>query len=77
MNNLYLVSVGAQKDLVAKHCYGDCGKIIIGAIELSDIGFIGIPCNEVNCLYEDKNISINYQHEGKNVYVRKLKDDKN
>jgi len=72
---MYLVSPNAQKELVDKHCFGDCGKIRCAGIILYDADFS--PCLEEVCPYMEKEISLGdckeIAGEEYDVYVRKLK----
>jgi hypothetical protein len=52
MENMYLVCPGVQKASLDKLCHGECGKILIGAIELCDVVFF--PCGADDCEYTEK-----------------------
>jgi hypothetical protein len=69
---LYLLSVGAQKDLIEKHCFVDCGKILVGAIKFC--GGYFIPCKEKDCAHEEDSLDVAHVlPTGENCWVRKLK----
>lgn len=56
MSTLYLVNPGAQKDLVEARCFGTCGKILIGGIELLGAGWC--PCKQDVCPCEEKQMDV-------------------
>ena len=74
MKKLYLLSFGAQKDIVEKNCF-DCGKIIIGGITMFDA--MWFPCREDNCPIEESTLDMGeceFKDGGiEHVFVRKLK----
>ena len=41
----------SQKPLIAAHCFGDCGKIIVGALWVGQI--LVLPCRTDPCPYLD------------------------
>ncbi len=72
---IYLISNQMQEKEVKKYCYGECGEILIGAIEID--GYTFFPCVGENCPFEDKtselecNIDFNGLQYNK-AYIRKL-----
>ena len=74
MRKLYLLSFGAQKDIVEKNCF-DCGKIIVGGITFMDA--MWFPCREDKCPIEDSTLDMGVcDMDGgskDHVFVRKLK----
>ncbi len=66
IETLYAVNAELQKDLVNKHCFGDCGKIRVGGLNIN--GVECVPCMEKECPYEKENIRWNDE-----VILRKLK----
>jgi hypothetical protein len=63
-----------QRELIKTHCFGDCGKIIIGAILDDTLGELGI-CREVTCPHLDKQMDepIGADNDGEQITLRKLK----
>lgn len=76
---LYLVSLEAQSKEVNKYCFGECGKILIGAVEMSGLAFL--PCKTEECPFLEKQMEaepiafdeIVYE----DVYIRKLRSKNN
>jgi len=71
---IYCVSSLLQDDLVSSLCFGGCGKIIVGAIEIPDCGFWW-PCREAACPHEDKHSDVIGSVDGDDVCIRKLKEN--
>jgi len=71
---LYLVSHDMQSEEINKFCFRDCGKILIGAVEISGLAFL--PCNTEDCPFLEKQMEaepITFDEiVYKNVYIRKL-----
>ena len=75
MNRLYLVSLGAQEKLITKYCFGDCGHIIVGGVNLMGGAFL--PCRTEKCPYLEKQLELEgtvkmFGQEEK-IIVRKLR----
>lgn len=76
MNKLYLLSFGAQKDIVDKNCF-KCGKIIVGGIEA--FGGLWFSCREPKCPIEADDSPLDMGESeltnGKieHIFIRKLK----
>ncbi len=69
-----IVGIESQKKQIENHCFGDCGKIIIGAGYDNQLGEIAI-CKENDCKYLEKQMDeaigkINNEP----LYLRKLKE---
>lgn len=48
MNNLYGLVHVAQEELITKHCFGDCGKVSLGGVVMTEeVGPLWICCEEV------------------------------
>ena len=74
---LYLVSNIIQEQEVGNHCFGDCGKIIVGAVDLGEMG-MWFPCRQSDCPYEEKSGKafdepVEIQGKTETVFFRKLK----
>ena len=73
----YLISFGAQKDLIEKYCFGKCGKICLGAVRFEG-GEFGYCCED-NCPFCKKSInmgvcSVDGLNEKFEIIVRKLEE---
>jgi len=64
----------SQKPLIDAHCFGDCGRIIVGAIDVGDLGFV-YPCRTDPCPYVERQTEepIGTTGDGEPLYLRKLK----
>ena len=63
---IYAINSELQKDLVDKHCFGHCGKIQTGGLNIN--GTACVPCMEIDCPHEEENIRWNDE-----VVLRRLK----
>ena len=63
---IYAINAALQSELVNKHCFGDCGKISVGGLDVNNTACV--PCVEKDCPYEKENIRWNDE-----VVLRKLK----
>jgi len=73
---IYVVSPLAQKVEVDKHCFGDCGKILVGGIEVAGAPFF--PCRTNPCPYEEKTLefgTVLFELGTEQIFVRKLKKE--
>lgn len=73
---IYAVSPLAQKVEVDKHCFGDCGKILVGGIEVAGAPFF--PCRTNPCPYEEKTMefgTVLFELGTEQIFVRKLKKE--
>ena len=73
---IYAVSPLAQKTEVDKHCFGDCGQILVGGIEICGGPFM--PCRTNPCPYEEKTLDMGeaeFSWGKEQVFVRKLKQE--
>jgi len=70
-----IVGIPSQRQIIEAHCFGDCGKIIAGAIVDEQIGEIGVcrtPKQE--CPHFDKEMEEAFgEVNGEPVFIRKLK----
>lgn len=76
MGNLYGLLIGhkEQHALITEHCYGDCGKVIVGAITDHEIGPLvvcRIPADQ--CPRFDKEMDMEATVQGEPLFLRKLK----
>ena len=63
-----------QRALADKHCFGDCGKAIVGSIHDPEIGEI-LPCRTDDCPYLDSNMPVSFgEVNGEPLFLRKLKE---
>jgi len=69
---IYAVSPIIQKKEVTELCFGRCGKIIIGGIDLCEYGPF-CPCRHAICEHEEAHTPVIGQVNGEDVSVRKLK----
>ncbi len=71
---LYLMSVGAQLDLIDKYCF-DCGSIIVGQVNFSGGEFA--CCRNEKCEHEEKNLDMGEAEMStgdiEHIVIRKLK----
>lgn len=67
--------IPSQREIIEKHCFGDCGKIIAGALidkELGELGVCRIPREQ--CPRLDKEMDEPFGNwEGQLIFIRKLK----
>jgi len=69
------VMIPEQEQIITKHCFGDCGKIIIGGVEIEGVAFA--VCRTSDCPYLDRQMDEPMGDvDGSPVYVRKLKEVK-
>ena len=65
-----------QREQIEKHCFGDCGKIIIGSVVDAELGELAM-CNQEDCPYLDKQMEEAIgEVDGVKIYLRKLKEGK-
>jgi len=65
----------SQKLIIDKRCFGTCGKILIGAIDLGEDLGACFPCRQDVCPYEDKRTPVlGTLSDGEEFCVRKLQD---
>ena len=73
---LWLVSQSMQEKEVTEYCFGKCGKIIVGAVDMGELG-AWMPCRTAECPYLDKESVIDgfSIDDDKIIAMRKLKGD--
>ena len=69
---VYAVSLGAQKDLIDKYCFDECGKICMAGLNICGGAFL--PCNESNCPHMENEKELEGTVNGDKVVIRKLHD---
>jgi len=67
--------VSTQEKMMDKHCFGDCGKIIIGWMVDAEMGLSLCPCKEEICPHEEKRLEYGTINTGEMIWVRKLKEE--
>lgn len=73
---IYGVCLNSQQQEIEKHCFGDCGKIIVGGFNIGALGFS--ICREIDCPHKERDISLDDmaddspKFEGESVTVRRL-----
>jgi len=68
-----IVGIPSQRKIIEKHCFGDCGKIICGALWDKQVGELGI-CRNRDCPHLDKQMDEPFgKVKGDPVFIRKLK----
>ena len=71
---LYLISLDTQSEEINKYCFGKCGKILIGAVDLCGLNMV--PCRTKKCPFLEKQMEAEPiafdEIVYKNVYLRKL-----
>jgi len=72
MKNCYFVSLGAQKDIIERYCFGKCKKICLGCLIIEGGQFL--PCGEKDCPIMQEELDLKQIVRGENVVVRKLKE---
>ena len=67
--------IASQKSLLDKYCFGSCGKIKLGAIDIQEVGPCWI-CAETNCPYEKGHTEIIGTSEisGESVCIRGMSE---
>lgn len=71
---LYIVNPFVQKKEVDELCFGSCGRVLCGGVDLGpDLGG-GFPCREDECPHEEKRSEIIGQVFEEDCCLRKLKD---
>ncbi len=78
MKNIYglVIGIPEQKEIISKHCFGTCGKIILGAImdkELGELAVCRTPKEECPQLDNQMEEPIG-EVRGEPIYLRKLKE---
>ena len=73
MANLYLVNPVIQKKEIDELCFGRCKKILMGAIDLGEMGGAWFPCKHA-CPYEERREPLDEKYEGDDLILRKLKE---
>jgi len=68
---IYAISHRVQCILVEKHCFGDCGKILVGAIVDPQLGQLYV-CREDICPHQERELDF-CEFEGERLILRKLK----
>ena len=69
---IYAVSPIIQKTEVSKYCFGECGCIAIGGIDLGEYGPF-FPCYQIDCKFEEAKTPVIGEAFGDEVCARKLK----
>lgn len=78
---IYGVVLEFQKDEIEALCFGKCGKILFGGMDLPmpswgvGAGVSLLPCREEHCPYQDGDALAVGDVDGEEVYVRKLRMD--
>ena len=70
-----VIGIPEQKEIISKHCFGTCGKIICGAIMSDSCGELAVcrtPKEQCPCLDKQMDESIG-EVQGEPIYLRKLK----
>ena len=75
-----LCDMPSQKPTIEKYCFGSCGKIIVGAIEIpmDDRVLMALPCREAQCPALDRQMEEpigELPETGELVYLRKLREE--
>ncbi len=76
MTKIYglLFLVPGQKIQIDKHCFGNCGKIQVGAIEDDQLGPM-FACLQTDCPHKDTDMKNSIGDvDGDPVHIRKLKE---
>lgn len=71
---IYAVSLGAQEPLITELCFGKCGHILIGGLDICGGAFC--PCRTAPCPYLDEELDFGKVDVGageETLIVRKLK----
>jgi len=71
---IFGVIPSVQQELITKFCFGTCGKITIGAITIPEVGG-AFPCNEESCPHEEAHSPAIGVVDGKEICLRKLKEE--
>jgi hypothetical protein len=66
----------SQEPIINKRCFGTCGNILIGAIDLGENLGACFLCRQDTCPYEDKRTPpLGTLYDGEEFCVRKLKEE--
>ena len=76
-----LFDMPSQKPTIERYCFGSCGKIIVGVIEIpmNDMALMALACREIQCPALDRQMEEpigELPETGEPVYLRKLREDK-
>ena len=74
---LYVVLPQMQQAQIDTHCFGDCGKISLGVIDLGD-GIFGLPCAEAICPYVERTMEEpcgTVEATQVSLFMRKLREE--
>lgn len=63
-----------QQEQIDKWCFGECGKIILGALTDPELGCL-YPCSEEICIHEKKNMEYGETESGNPLWLRILEGD--
>lgn len=71
---IFGVLVELQDDLIKAHCFGDCGRAMVGALVDDQLGEI-LPCSVKECPHLDRQMdeAIGTTSDGLEIYLRKIK----
>lgn len=75
MEKMFAMVLMIQEDLITKHCFGDCGKAIIGGLVDDELGPL-VPCRQEVCPHEDATMELGELENDGAAYavtLRKLK----
>lgn len=68
--------IQSQQPIIDRRCFGSCGKILCGAVDLGDGLGACFPCRQEICPYEDKRTPVlGTLSDGEEFCVRKLVDE--
>jgi len=67
------ITIKSQDELSKKHCFGDCGKIVLAGLDLGGFGSSFI-CRVDVCPHEDKTAGPIGDLGGEAVMLRKLRE---
>ena len=75
-----LYDMPSQKPAIEQYCFGSCGKIIVGTIEIpmDDWILMALPCREAQCPALDRQMEEpigELPETGEPVYLRKLREE--
>lgn len=74
---MFVVHWRVQRELVKKHCLGDCGMVMNGALDFGDLGVM-LPCGADECKHTDDTFDLGVWElpiEGyRNITVRRLRE---
>ena len=68
--SLYIVCESLQHDEIDRFCFGDCGKIKVGAVIYNNLTWF--PCKQSECKHKEREVDADQSLDGEQLILRKL-----